>query len=194
MLRKLIVSLFCLLNILAVLVMNQPDAFETAKTELFAARLSPTATYRVRYAEWLVKRYAHLAGLDNRWTMFSTVHRFDWWYVIKAIRGAGPEVLPLPRQSERSFLQRHLFDHKEAKIDLNLYGRPEWRRAYGRYLCRQLAAGGDPAAFVMFELRYQALLERAQAEALGRHLEPSEHSQVLDAVVCPPVGRSERAS
>jgi hypothetical protein len=182
--RKLVISAFCVLNVTAVLVMNQPEALETAKTTVLSARLSPENVYRTRYGEWMVKRYAHLAGLDNRWTMFSTLHRFDWWYVIKAIRPAGPEVLPLPLQSERSLLQRLLVDHKEAKIHLNIYNRPDWRRAYARYLCRTLAAAHDPAGFVVYELHHQSLLERAQAAASGRHLEPSSHAQVVDAVMC----------
>jgi hypothetical protein len=185
MVRKLAISAFCILNLTAVLVTNQPEVFEGFKARTLAAWLSPPTTYRIRYAEWWVRRWAHLAGLDNRWTMFSTVHRFDWWYVIKAIRLAGPEVLPLPLQSQRSLVERRFWDHKEAKIHLNLYGRQDWRHAYGRYLCRQLAAAGDPAGMVTFELHHQTYLERREAAARGTHLEPSSHAQVIDAVVCP---------
>jgi hypothetical protein len=182
--RKVAISAFCVLNVVAVLVMNQPDGFEAAKAAALSAWLSPQAAYRVRYGEWLVKRWAHLAGLDNRWTMFSTLHRFDWWYVIKAIRPAGPEVLPLPLQSERRVLQRLVTDHKEAKIHLNLYGRPDWRRAYGRYLCRTHGGAHDPIRFVVYELHHQNLLERPEAAALGRHLEPQAHARVIDAAAC----------
>ncbi len=182
--RKLAISAFCVLNVTAVLVMNQPQALETAKAAAMSAWLPPQSAYRAQYPEWLVKRYAHLAGLDNRWTMFSTVHRFDWWYVIKAIRPAGPEVLALPLQSERTTVQRLVVDHKEAKIHLNIYGRADWRRAYGRYICRTLAAARDPAGFVTYELHHQNLLGRPEAAALGRHLEPRSHAQVIDAVVC----------
>lgn len=184
MVRKLLISAFCVLNVSAVLVMNQPEAVARAKEQWLSAHLTPVASYRVRWTEWLVKRWAHLAGLDNRWTMFSTVHRFDWWYRIKAIRPAGPELLPLPLQSERSLVQRAFVDHKEAKIHLNMYGNPEWRRAYGRYLCRQLAAAGDPAGFVVFELDHQMILDRGAARATGTHVEPRSHAQVVDAVLC----------
>lgn len=194
MIRKLLVSAFCLLNILAVLVMNQPEVVADAKERWVAARFSPQDAFRVRYVEWLVKRWAHLAGLDNRWTMFSTLHRFDWWYVIKAIRPAGPEVLPLPLQSPRTPLQRIFFDHKEAKIHLNLYSAPEWRLGYGRYLCRQMAQAGDPAGFVVFELHYQNILTREEAERSGTHLEPTSHVQVADAVLCPGVTLGPRGS
>lgn len=185
MIRKLLVSAFCILNVASVLVMNQPEPFAAAKERWIAGTFTPQDAFRVRYVEWLVKRWAHLAGLDNRWTMFSTVHRFDWWYVIEAIRPAGPEVLALPLQSQRGPLQRLFFDHKEAKIHLNLYGNPEWRLGYGRYLCRQLAAAGDPAGFVVFQLHHQTILPREEAVRRGTHLEPDIHAQVADAVLCP---------
>lgn len=93
--------------------------------------------------------------------------------------------MDLPRQSPRRFVDEHFFDHKEAKFHLNIYLRPDWRRAYARYLCRQVEAReGKAPAFVVYELHHQNFLDRDRALAIHRHLEADSHSQVIDAVVC----------
>jgi hypothetical protein len=185
--RRLPLSLFCALNVGTVLFMNQPAPVEERGTQALGSMLSAQNASRAHAASWLVRYYAHLAGLDNRWTMFSYLHRLDWWYVIKAAYPDGlEEPLPLPLQSPRSFLQRTFFDYKEAKFHLNIYSQPEWRKAYGRYLCRQIAERGPPtASAIVYELHYQMFLDRAAAAAMGTHLEPSSHAQIVQVVQCP---------
>ncbi len=186
MLRRTLISLFCVLNVTAVLVANQPDTFRDAKSTWLASNLSAHNAFRARYGEWLVMRYAHLAGLDNKWKMFSTLHRFDWWYVIKARFADGrEEVLPLPRQSERSWWQRAFVDFKEAKFHLNIYLREDYKRAYGRYLCRETEdRTGEAPVFIIYELDHRMLKERPEAVRLGTHQDDVVGKQVYQVVDC----------
>jgi hypothetical protein len=184
--RRKLISLFIVLNILTLLVANQPPAFVDWKQRTAEALLGPQPAWVLRYGEWLIRRYAHIVGLDNRWMMFSRLPRFDWWFVIKAKhRDWTHEVLPLPRQSERSFGQRVFFDFKEAKLHLNIYNYPQARRAYGRHLCRTTGerTGTVPLAIV-WERHYQDILERSEAAASGTHLDPEVRSEVIQVVEC----------
>lgn len=196
MLRKSLISTFCVLNLAAALWMNRPPAVDAALDEGLS-HLPPMRAFHVRYGLWLLSRWAHLAGLDNKWTMFSTLHRFDWWYVIKAKYPDGSEeVLPLPLQSERTPLEHFFFDFKEAKIHLNLYLQPDWRKAYARYLCRWLIdhRGPPPPGVIIYELHYQNIYPRPQAAALGTHREPQSRSQVIQIVECPEWRKKRPAS
>lgn len=185
-LRKVVLSAFCLLNIGTVVFMNLPDPVTEAEARTLK-HLPVRTAHRVRRVELQIRRYAYLVGLDNTWTLFARLPRFDWWYVIKARYPDGSEeVLPLPRQSARPFLYRNFFDHKEAKFHLNMYPRPYMRWSYARYLCHVVrATRPTPAAAILFELHWQNILERREALARGTHLEPESHGQLLgDPIPC----------
>jgi hypothetical protein len=184
--RRALISAFIILTVVTLLVANQPPAFQAWKRETAERRLGPQPAWVLRYGEWLIRRYAHLVGLDNRWSMFSQLPRFDTWFVIKAKhRDWTREVLPLPLQSERSFAQRVFVDFKEAKLHLNIYNRPQARWAYGRHLCLTTAerTGTLPLA-IIWERHYQNILERSEAAATGTHLDPEVHSEVIQVVEC----------
>ena len=179
--RKIVLSAFCVLNLGTVVFMNLPAAVTEAETRALMT-LPPPVAHRMRWVELQIRRWAYVTGLDNRWTLFSQLPRFDWWYVIKARYPDGSEeLLPLPRQSARPFLYRNFFDHKEAKFHLNIYPHAHMRWSYGRYLCRVIrATRPTPAAAVVFELHWQQILERPEALARGTHLEPETHARPLD--------------
>jgi hypothetical protein len=179
--RKIVLSAFCVLNLGTVVFINLPAPVTEAETRALL-RLPPRAASGVRWAELQVRRWAYVAGLDNTWTLFSKLPRFDWWYVIKARYSDGSEeLLPLPRQSARPFLYRNFFDHKEAKFHLNIYPHVHMRWSYGRYLCRVIRATRPaPAVAIVFELHWQHILERREALARGTHLEPESHGRLLD--------------
>ncbi len=189
----MLIPAFNLQNIAAVFRTNQPPWPMTRVEQLERANLSPEPAYRVDYAGWMLARYAHLAGLDNRWEMFSTQSRFNWWFEIQALTDGGPAVtLNLPRQGERTFPQRTFFDFREAKYHLNLYGGDELRERYGRYLCREnTTVEGRTVQAIRFIRHVQNLRTRAEAHALGSHLEPRIDSQALQTVPCSPERPSE---
>ena len=118
-----------------------------------------------------VAAVADKAGLDTRWIMFGTIPRPHWHYVIKARYAGGEEVLlPLPLQGDRSFLERHLFDFKDAKIHTNLFRARPWRRAYAHYLAHRFPErGGRPVEAVVYELWIQEIVDPGEAERRGTH-------------------------
>lgn len=91
----------------------------------------------VEWAGWALRRYAHAAGLDARWSMFSTVHRFDWG-LVPLVQDRGGDWTEAPEGG---------FDPNRAKLHLNLYADARGRRAYARQLCRESRGDAARAAF-----------------------------------------------
>ncbi len=183
--RRLALSCFIILNFFTVLFMNRPVPVIQAGEKVLTS-LDAGSAYFFRYSSWLLRRYAHLTGLDNRWQMFGRQSRFNWWYAIKARYGDHDfRVLPLPHQSKRTFLEAEFFDFKETKFHLNLYPRPHAREAYASYLCRQYPAHrGRSISSIVYELHWQMLLPREEASRTGEHLNPDIYQQVVNEYQC----------
>jgi hypothetical protein len=193
LLGKVLVSAFALMNIVAVLRSNRPTWAGRAVESATESTLGTNAAYRLRYAGWLIDRYAHLTGLNNRWEMFSHQSRFNWWYGIQAVtRDQTAVELDLPALGQRTFGQRTFWDFREAKYHLNLYPDQQLRQRYGRYLCRSLARVRVPdhgrVEMIRFQLHHQNLLSPPEARTRGTHLEPNFYTRTLDEVSCLPRG------
>lgn len=160
---KCAISAFILANISTVVIVNLPESAGAQLARRASLLASPETVYRLRQANWYLRSYAHLVGLDNRWQMFGRQSRFNWWYVIKARYADGAAdkvvVLPLPRQSARTVAQRWFFDFKEAKFHLNVYSDPIAREAYARYLMRTHATHDSMTIkSIKWELWHQSIL------------------------------------
>lgn len=181
------VGVFIALNLATVLFMNRPAWVTQAINRALAASHSSIIGQWERGGEWLIAQYAHAVGLDNRWQMFSHNSRFNWWYVIEGRYADGAiVVLPLPRQSRRTFWQWALFDFKVAKFHLNLYTDPAAREAYAHYLCRHYPLHANaPIQAIVWELHHQMIRDPMEAAAQGSHLEPHSYGQLLHDFQCP---------
>lgn len=184
-LPRTLISVFIALNLFTVSFPNRPVRLTAAVNEALD-HLPPMLAYRIRQANWLILQYAHLVGLDNRWTMFTHNSRFNWWHVIKAQSADGSTVLlPLPLQSRRTFWEQTLTDFKEAKFHLNIYPDAAAKRRYARYLCRAYPrANGSPVTAIVWELHHQTILNPSEAATRGTPFEPTRHVRVLETVPC----------
>ena len=184
--KQVLLSLFIVLNLGTVLFINRPLWLVRESDEIVQG-FTPRLAYRFNYTGWLIRRYAHLAGLDNLWQMFGRQSRFNWWYEITATYADGKTVvLPLPRQSPRTFWQAHFADYKEAKYHLNLYQSQELRQRYAHYLFREYATkDGAAIQTITFNLHHQMLLEPPQSGQQRTHVADRSYSQVLDQFSCP---------
>ena len=187
--KKVLISLFVLLNISAVLYSNRPG-FTSGIHDKFLSHLSGAASYSIKYVEWYITDkllwYAYLIGLGNRWLMFGYQNHFNWWYQIKG-KYADSEVmlLPLPRQSKRTFWQWLLFDFKEAKILHNIYPNAYAREAYAKYLCRKFASHNNSLIeSIIWEINWQYILDPKTANERGTYLDPNISSQVMHVFNC----------
>lgn len=184
--KQVFISLFILLNLGTIAFINRP-VWMVQKSDEAVQRMPSTTAYRFNYTGWLVRRYAHLAGLDNLWQMFGRQSRFNWWFEIKATYADGKTVLlPLPRQSPRTFWQATFSDFKEAKYHLNLYASQELRQRYAHHLFREYAKrDGAEIQSITFELHHQMLLEPPQSAEQRTHVAGPAYSSVLDHFTCP---------
>jgi hypothetical protein len=182
---KVVISGFAVLNLTTVLWANRPAWAVRMGDELRNAASARNA-YRVAYAGWLLSRYAHLAGLDNRWQMFGRQSRFNWWFQIQAVDAEGtPTDLPLPLQSDRTVVERTFFDFREAKFNLNLYGIEDLRIRYGRYLCRHFpVVKGNLVRRIRITRHHRMLLPMQVARSRGTHLEPQSYATVINELSC----------
>ena len=184
---KAIISMFCCLNLGTVLFMNRPFWLMEDTSRFINGHFSPMTAWRSGVASWWVQKYAYLAGLDNRWRMFSYAYRSNWWYVFVG-RYSDSSSVTLP-PSPSGLLERDFFNFREAKFHLNIYANPSAQAAYADYLCRTYGRIDGHAASatlqsITLELHYQGYLDREEALRVGTHLEPNSHSMVKDFFRC----------
>lgn len=178
MVKKWLISAFIVLNLLTPVYMALPAGL-------------PGAPAGVCGLIGLVDQiYANAVGLNNAWVLFAEIAHADFRLVIKAEYADGATVvLPLPRQSERTFWQRHLFDFKEMKIDAAQQLDPGARRAYAAYLCRRFPThDGAPVKAIVWEAEERPLLSVYEAGRHGTHLTPQTRKGVLDRAPYRPDG------
>lgn len=180
--KKILISIFITINILTTLFSNRPSELITWSKKYINENIEPQKAYRLFYAGWWIRQYAHIMGLDSRWEMFGKQSQFNWHFVIKADYGGDELItLPLPLQSKRTFSQAHFFDFRENKIHLNMYANSTLRAAYSSYLRRAYPqSNGAPLQAILWELHHQNILPRSMASELGMHLEEESYERLLD--------------
>jgi hypothetical protein len=143
--------------------------------------------YRFRLVDWMIRYSAYCIGLNGKWQMYGGQSRFNWSYVITGVyidsnSGESTErVLPLPRQAERTFVERQWLDFKEAKFLLNIYSDELARETYARYLARQFASfDGKPIASIRYTLVTQQILPPIIAVREQQILEPRVEKMVVN--------------
>jgi hypothetical protein len=182
--RKGLISLFCVLNLGAVLYANVPAGLAT-RAQRAVAGLDPQGQACAGCAAWLLGRWAHLTGLGARWQLFGPLPSRDYTLSLTA-RWPDGTTSRLPTSPwRRTGLLSVLTEHKQDKIDLNLAWNAATRDAWGRSVCRWLAAttGRAPAA-VAFTMETRAIVPRAQAAATGVVHGPPDPTQELAVVDC----------
>ncbi len=188
--KKALISLFIILNMVAVLYSNRPAFIDTIPNKIIEGYFSKTASYNTRYILWLlaekIRMYAYLAGLGNHWTMFGFQNHFNWWYVIKAKYADGHVVLlPLPRQSKRTFWQWLLFDLKEAKFHWNISSETHAREKYAKYLCKQFKKDkNSQISSIKWKVYWQYIKEPKEAIKTKSYLYPKIDSSLLHNFKC----------
>lgn len=142
-LTKLVLSLLTVAILGTISWCNLPEEYINNWIEQVERSSSPETSYKLRVADWGVRYGGYVSGLSSKWQMYGGQSRFNWRYIISAVyvddEGNRSEevVLPLPRQSERTWAEEKLFDFKEAKFLLNIYSDELARKTYARYLARQ---------------------------------------------------------
>jgi hypothetical protein len=180
---KVFICAFILLNFITIINSNRPQW-------LLVERILPSNTTIndfMNQFRWRISMYAHYAGLDNRWEMFSFIYREDWFLVFKA-RYEGEEqdvYLPLALQSERRFIDKWFYDFREAKYRLNIYGSKGARQHYAKWLCEKYnMKDNHPILYVAVDYETTDILPREQARELGHHLGDKKITKRFDLVPC----------
>ena len=178
---------FVAINLAASLSFNRPPALRSAWAAFAKDHWGERSVRAVDWSGWALSWYAYLAGLEQTYHMFSTLHRAHWWYRILGVRADGTEYLfPIEGQTARTFWERNFVDHKRGKFHLNLYGDSAARQMYARYLCRRYADAA-PGRFerVRFEWNFRDVLPRAQALERGTHWAGDPYVWKSERFECP---------
>ena len=174
--KRLLISFFILLNIFTVIYVNRPVPIKKdVQGDKLKEILHPSSLDHMRSSIGIFfTNYGELVGLSTRWLMFVLQDRYNWSYLIKARYMDSSEILlPIPRQGERTFLQREFFDFKDAKFQYNFNYRPYAKEHYASYLCRKYSVhNGSKIKSIVFELYKQNILDPKEAEKRNRYLEP----------------------
>ena len=188
--KKIIISIFVTMNIVAVLYSNKPGFISTISNKFVNGCFSKVAATNIHYMsnfiENKIRWYAYLVGLNNHWIMFSFQPRYNWWYRIKAkYENSEIVLLPLPRQSKRTFWQKIFFDFKEAKLEHNLYGNKKRRDNYANYLCRTFKIyKNSKIDSIIWELHSKSILPPKEACIKGMYMGNDEQLKNLDIFSC----------
>lgn len=184
--KKVLLSIFILLNLLSVFLSNRPPILIKYYENNIENIIQPRFSYSIQYLSWLVQLYAYYSGLNNHWVMFGYQPRLNWWYTIKADTVNGHQyALPLPRQSQRTFIQKYFIDFKEAKFHQNLYREERGRFAYAQYLCQKYSINEDKnISSILYQLNWQLILPREEASRTGKHLDSKIHHKLLNEYDC----------
>jgi hypothetical protein len=170
-LKKALVLTWIVFNVVAVLLVNEVVLSKESWRKYRDKYWNVFGTKAIDEILFRTGWYSYLTGLDQRYSMFSTVHREFWWYEIKARLIDGELVtLPLERQSSRSFFERNFFDFKAGKFHLNLYSDDFARKAYSQYLCRKYRESLSKSIDqIEFEHHFHLFAKRYEAEDNHRH-------------------------
>lgn len=185
MTRKGLISLFCVLNLSAVLYANVPANLAAWTQPALAAALGPQGQTCAGCAGWALGRWAHVAGLGARWQLFGPLPSYDYALTL-TVRWPDGTSSRLPTSPwQKTGVASVLTEHKQHKIDLNLGWNAATRDAWGRHVCRWLAAttGRFPSA-VAFTMETRAILPRAQADATATVHGPANPPQDVATVDC----------
>lgn len=185
MTRKGLVSLFCVLNLSAVLYANTPASVAARWRQGLATGLDPQGQACAACAAWLLGRWAHLTGLGARWQLFGPLPSHDYALAL-TVRWPDGATSRLPTSPWRRTGPRSvLTEHKQHKIDLNLAWNAATRDAWARHVCRWLAeTTGRLPASVGFTMETRAIASRARAHATGAVHGPPDPPQELLTVDC----------
>ena len=183
--KRFLISLFILLNIFTVLYVNRPVPISDIQgSKLKGVLIAPTKHNTA--LDLLFAGYGNLVGLGTRWLMFILQDKYNWKYLIKArYEDSSEVVLPIPRQGNRTFLERNLFDFKDAKFQYNFNYRPYAKEHYASYLCRKYSVrNGAKIKSIIFEYYKQNILEPKEAEKQKRYLEPIIRKEIAGIFTC----------
>ncbi len=174
---KWILSAFIVLNIVTLLAMNRPDAMATWLSQKTQSDCSPTTAKLLNDIPDGLYWFAHKAGLNVKWQMYSYLQRYDFTILAVGIDANGNAVLlPEPLQSERSLFDRFVTDFRETKYQLNIYQYPTEQAYYLSYLRRHYPTlHGMPTRSVRLDLQYRMFVD-SSTDALrsGRYFKGPE--------------------
>jgi hypothetical protein len=185
--KKVAISAFIVLSASAALYCNTPwwlNRRVTAAVEANTQGALQSSLYAV--PTWLYW-WAHKAGINWRWEMYSSVWRRDFRMVAVGIDERGRQVLlPEPLQVPRTWFEHEVADFREAKYQINLFRWPsEWPR-YCSYLMRRYKDnGGVPLVAIRLDLQYREYVADAdEAGRTGSHL--TGETRLVPMYVYPP--------
>ena len=185
--KRFIISLFILLNILTILYVNRPVSVkEIQGSKLKEILHSSSLDHMTSGIGLFFTNYGQLVGLGTRWLMFVLQDKYNWSYLIKARYSDSSEViLPIPRQGKRLILQREFFDFKDAKFQYNFNYRPYAKEHYASYLCRKYPIqNGAKIKSIVFELYKQNILTLQESIKRKTYLEPIIKKEMPEIFNC----------
>ena len=166
--RKYLILFFVYINIHSICRANWPPFLSTfsSKVRIESENYFPLKLWLI--FDDFVGTYSQVLGLNQRYSMFSTIHRnidYNLFYGIENQTGRRI-LLPIELTEKRTWWQRHVVDHLGAKFHLNFYSNPGFRQSYSEFLCdewNELASGGFDSVEVVRHFRAMPILEQSRS-------------------------------
>ena len=190
--KTFFVSLFIIFNLLTLLYYGTPQRFKKLINRTYKTIFNIPKDSNKRFPPFIIfERYAQITGLNNRWGMFASLERENWWLIIKArYKNNKTVILPLPKQSKRTFSQKYVFDFKEAQFRTRIYNNKTKQERFAEFLCRKFSKHNDSLIeSIIFDRYEQKVFELKEANKLGDFLEPNIKHIGQNIFKCPEVYR-----
>lgn len=185
--KKMLISLFILINLASFFWFNYPGKVTRLVNKILDHTLTEKTANKTKRTLEGVKRILRLLGLSHKWSMFNSVNRNNYWYLIKAkYKNLKEIVLPLPLQTPNvTILEKYFFSFREPKFLINLHKDTLRRRSYAHFLCKKFQLDNkSPIDAISFEYYSQNIVDPKNLMDSSTYLEPLVTKEVLDTFNC----------
>lgn len=185
--KKIIISLFILINLYAFFCFNYPGKVTRLTNKILNFTLKEKLANEVKKPLGKIRILLRLIGLSHKWSMFNSVSRDNYWYLIKAkYKNSKEVVLPLPLQTTNpTILEKNFFSFREPKFLINLYRDILRRKSYAHFLCKTYKTNeGVPIEKITIEYYDQSIIDPKNLKNSSTYLEAQITKEVLDTFNC----------
>lgn len=186
-LKKILISLFILINICAFFYFNYPGKVTRLGDKILNFTLKENIANKARGTLYKARWLLRLLGLCHKWSMFNSVNKNNYWFLIKArYKNAEEVILSLPLQVPNpTILEKYFFNFREPKFLINLHREGIRRKSYVNFLCKRYkTTRGAPIEKIVFEYYSQNIIKPKDLKNSSTYLEGRVTKEILDTFDC----------
>lgn len=185
--KKIVISLFILVNLSAFIYFNYPGKVTKLTNKILNLILKEETARNIKKPVKKIRTVLRLLGLSHKWSMFNSLNRNNYWYLIKAkYKNSKEVILPLSLQTNNpTILEKYFFSFREPKFLINLSRDIQRRKSYVHFLCNKYKTyTGTPIEKIIFEYYSQNIINPHDLKNSSIYLETSVTKEIINIFNC----------